>query len=99
MQETTIYRSDDTDFAGDTLLKIVLHNSLNVELSKAEFKIGCITKKINAPIPEVIEINLNSEETEKLKDVNTGYLAVWDMNGKKRTAQGGVVIKTKNKVV
>lgn len=99
MQEKTIYRGDDTGFGGENLLTIKISNPLNVELEKAEFRVGCITKTFFPPLGDVIRVNLDAEETEKLKDINTGYIAVWDKNGKKRTAEGGVIIKTKNKVV
>lgn len=99
MQEKTIYRGDDTEFGGENLLKIHINNPNNIELLKAEFKIGCIKKEFVAPLPEIIIVNLSAEETEKLKDIQTGHIAVWDKKGKKRTAEGGVIIKAKNKVV
>lgn len=99
VDEKIIYKGDDTDFGGGCLMRVKIINPLGIELSKIKIQIGCVEKYYYPPFEEYLIVNLSSEETKCIKDVNTGYLAAFDKDGKQRTAEGKVIIKAKNKVV
>lgn len=95
---TTIYKEDDTAaFGGDFLtvnLNVYDEEGNLVEeqpiITKAEIRIGCITKTFNNPEFPILNINLSSSETACLKSSNNIYMAVWDELGKKRTCEGTI---------
>lgn len=93
-----LYKGDDTIAFGGNFLTINVVNSTGVGISKAVFKCGTIIKTFKDPqFP--LTINLTSEETDKLSCKNTCYLAVYDIDGNKRTCEGSFTFQTKAEVV
>jgi hypothetical protein len=91
-----IYQGDNTAAFGGNFLTIDVSAGEGIPMptiTKAELKIGCFTKVIENPTFP-ITINLTEEETTHLKNENTAYLAVWDVEGRKKTCEGSLVINT-----
>ena len=93
-----IYKGDDTGAFGNNFITINLDNPLEFPISKAIFSCGCITKSYTNPTFPLI-INLNSEETEKLRASNVCYLIVFDQFGKQKTCQGTLKFNAQNGVL
>lgn len=97
-----IVRFDDTDSFSQDFLEIDAEfpdDTWAPRISKAEFKIQnlpVITFE-NPVFP--LTINLSSEQTALLKDVNNCYLAVYDEQGRKQTCEGQLTfMSTRRKV-
>lgn len=88
---------DNSEAFGQNLLRITLRDTAglldNHTISKAELRIGGgIIKKFENPQFPLI-INLSSEESSALAaGQNMAYLALWDEESRKLTAEGGQVI-------
>lgn len=94
----TIRRGDDTNAFGFGFLVINLANPEEYVVTKAEVRIGPISKFFINPIFP-IRISLNRLETEKLKETNMCYMAIYDKDGLKYTCEGSLEFPTKPKVV
>lgn len=82
-----IYRGDDTRAFGGKPLKIILKNSENLTITKADFRCGKIIKTFTNPkFP--LEVWLTSAETSLLRSENVCYLAIYDEYGYKKTCNG-----------
>ena len=93
-----IYRYDDTDAFGQNFMTINATIPEGWVISKAIWKAGSVEKVFQNPVFP-ITVNLNSEESGKLKNINTCYLAVYDQNNKKQTCNGSLKFITKAEVV
>ena len=94
----TIFKGDNSGAFGRTFITISLVNPYEFEISKAEFKCGCITKLFENPqFP--LRINFDEEETKQFNFNNVCYLAVWDSMGRKRTCEGKLNFVAKGQVV
>lgn len=91
----TIFQGDNTAAFGGNFLTINVSSESGVvpTITKAELKIGSICKTFTNPTFP-LTVNLTEEETAKLSSVNTAYMAVWDINGKKKTCQGSLSFNT-----
>ena len=94
----SIYRGDDTGAFGQTFLTIEAIIPEEWVVTKAVWRAGEVTKTFQDPVFP-IGINLSHEETYKLKNINTCYLAVYDQDGLKQTCEGKLVFTTKAEVV
>lgn len=90
-----IYQGDNTSAFGGNFLTInITSNFENLPtIKRAEIKMGCVCKTFENPTFPMT-INLTEEETAKLSSVNTAYMAVWDINGRKKTCQGSITFNT-----
>lgn len=91
----TIFQGDNTAAFGGNFLTINISSESGIvpTITKAELKIGCICKHFSNPTFPMT-INLNEEETAKLSATNTAYLAIWDIEGRKKTCQGSISFPT-----
>lgn len=92
------YRKDDTNAFFQKFIEIELENQTGLEISKAIFRCGRVTKTFENPIFP-LPIDLSSDETALLDASNTCYLAVFDEQGRKRTCEGSLSFPTKGQVV
>lgn len=91
-------RGDDTQAFGGSFLLINLVNETGQNISKAVWKCGAVTKTyLNPTFP--LDVNLTSCETRKLAPNNICYLALWDMEGRKKTCVGYLKFTTDSEVV
>ena len=91
-----IYQGDNTAAFGGNFLTIDVSAGEGMPvptITKAEVKIGCFTKVIENP-PFPLTINLTEEEPTRLKPEKTAYWAVWDVEGRKKTCEGSLIINT-----
>lgn len=94
----TIFKGDNSGAFGRTFITISLVNPHEFEVSKAEFKCGCITKLFENPqFP--LRINFDEEETKQFNFNNVCYLAVFDSMGRKRTCKGKLNFTAQGQVV
>jgi len=96
----TIFQGDNTAAFGGNFLTINISSESEPipTITRAEIKIGCICKSFNNPTFP-LTINLTEEETAKLSSTNMAYMAVWDIDGRKKTCQGSITIKTSSRRV
>ena len=93
-----LYRGDDTDAFGQRFITINLENATGLTITKAEFKCGYLLKTFENPVFP-IDISLTSEETSKLSQNNSCYLAIYDEQGRKHTCNGYLTFTSKREVV
>lgn len=94
-----VRKGDDTNAFGFTFLTIDLKDSQNYNISKAEVRIGVLTKTFENPIFP-FDISLTKEETSMLSECgNQCYMAVYDEHGRKYTCEGTLSFKASPKVV
>ena len=94
----SIYRGDDTGAFGQTFLTIEALIPEEWEVTKAIWKAGEVVKVFPNPnFP--LSLNLSHEESLKLQNINTCYLAVYDKDGLKQTCEGSLTFTTKAEVV
>jgi hypothetical protein len=91
-------RGDNTQAFGGSFLLINLVNETGQDISKAVWKCGAVVKTYMNPVFP-LDVNLTSEESRKLDPSNVCYLAVWDMEGRKKTCQGKLVFTTDSEAV
>lgn len=84
----SINRGDNTNAFGYDFLRIYLNNPNEMYIQKAVFQINNDLEKIYYEPTFPLRINLTGAETELLDQVNTCRLALWDGNGRRRTAEG-----------
>jgi len=94
----SIYKGDDTGSFGNTFITIDINNPLGYPISKAIFVCGCIEKSFENPIFP-LTVNFTSEETRKLGAINTGYLVVYDSQGRQRTCNGSITFNATKGVI
>lgn len=93
-----IYKNDDTRAFGNAFLTIKLKSETEVAISKAVFQCSDVRKEYENPTFPLI-VNLTAEETAKLGNHNTCYLAVYDEYGYKQTCKGSLSFCAINEVV
>lgn len=93
-----LHRGDDTNAFGAKFLEIYLENATGLKISKAEFRCGEVLKTIKDPKFPLL-IDLTTDESIKLRDINNAYLAIYDKDGLKRTCEGSITFETVKKVV
>ena len=93
------YKGDDYNAFGENWVLIELDFPEDWVISKAEFKVGNLPlmKFIDPVFP--IVVNLTSEQTINLKDVNTCYMAIYDEENRKKTLDGSWTFKAEDEVV
>ena len=93
------YKGDDFGAFGEDWILIDPELPDDWVVSKAEFRVGNlpVMRFLNPVFP--IPVNLTSEQSANLKDVNTCYLAVYDEEGRKRTLNGSWTFVAENEVV
>ena len=93
------YKGDDFGAFDENWVEINLDYPEEWIISKVGFKVGNLPT-MNIEDPEFpLYINLTSEQTAGLKDVNTCYLAVYDAEGNKRTCEGSWTFVAADEVV
>ncbi len=93
-----IRRGDDTGAYGNRFITIKLDNPNNYVISKAIFVCGCIQKTFENPVFP-LTVNLNSQETEKLRATNVCYLVTYDSEGRQKTCKGTLTFPAQNGVL
>ena len=102
MANNPIFRGDSTAAFGQDWLEIHAEfpdDTWAERITRAEFKVGPLPVMIfdNPVFP--LTVNLTSEQSILLKDVNDCYLAVYDENGYKQTCEGQLTFPTRRRVV
>lgn len=93
------YKGDDFDAFDQEWAKIELDFPEDWIISKADFKVGNLpVMRFNNPIFP-LDVNLTSEQTTNLKDVNTCYMAIYDDLGRKQTLEGSWTFQAEDEVV
>ena len=94
----TIYKGDSSAAFGRNFITIHLNNPYEFEVSKVEFRCGCIFREIENPeFP--LRINFDEEETKKFNFNNVCYLKAYDSLGRPKTCEGKLTFKAKEQVV
>ena len=88
-------QGDNTQAFGGSFLTVNLRSSFSEipEITKAEFRIGCITKTVISPTFP-LQLNFDEKESEQLKVNNVIYMAVWDSQNRKITCEGQLRFST-----
>lgn len=73
----TVIKGENTASFYRNFLMIDFENPDNIQISKAEFKTGEITKTYNNPVFP-LPVNFKPEESKKLNNTNIGYLVLYD---------------------
>ena len=102
MASNPITRFDDTGAFDGNFIEIHAEfpdDSWAERISMAQFKVGNLPVMTfeNPVFP--ITVNLTSDQTGLLKDVNNCYLAVYDENGLKKTCEGTLTFTTTRRKV
>lgn len=102
MSNREIFRGDSTMAFGSDWLEIDAEfpdDTWAERISMAQFKVSNLPVMTfeNPVFP--LTINLTSEQTALLKDVNDCYLAVFDENGYKLTCEGQLTFTSRRRVV
>ena len=95
-----VRKGDDTNAFGFGFLTVNVNGIEDYQVSKAELRIGILTKTFENPeFP--LDVSLDKEETMKLNTCNGNdcYLAIYDVEGKKLTLDGTLRFNAKPKVV
>lgn len=98
MANNSIYKGDDTGAFGNTFITITMNNPTGFSISKAIFVCGCIQKAFVNPVFP-LELNLSSEETEKLRTQNICYFIAFDELGRQKTCKGTLTFNAQNGVL
>lgn len=100
-----LYQGDNTQAFNGNFVKInavYKDKDGNIQpmppLMKAEARTGCIVKVYENPTFPLY-VNFDEKESEKLNIKNILTLAVWDMKGRKKTANGKLEFTTKPRSV
>lgn len=94
-----VRKGDDTNAFGFAFLTVDLKDSQDYTISKAEVRIGVLTKTFENPTFP-FDISLTKEETAMLSECgNQCYMAVYDDEGRKYTCEGTLSFKASPKVV
>lgn len=97
-----IYRGDDTDWNGGTLLKFkVTSETVDISLMTAKFILAGIVKEdISLAESGEFSINFSHEETSRLPwGLNYGTLKIFDVEGKIKTVATSISFWVTNKTV
>lgn len=87
------YPGDDVD----KLISINIHNYTDFVIDKAVFTCGTLRKEIK-PVENPIIISVTSKESEQFKEINTCFLDVYNLQGKKGTFQASTFLKPKTNI-
>lgn len=107
-EEHIIFKGDNTAAFGNSFITITVKNPLLYPISKLLFVINGgdaikpkeFTDEDNFQRAEItLTANLDSEETKKLKDKNTGNLVAYDMQGQQATCVQTLIFNAKNGVI
>lgn len=92
-----MFQGDNTQAFGGNFVRVTFsyHAPDGEELplppiSKAEVRVGCMVKTYENPTNPLV-VNFTEEESANLSSYNTMYLALYDQNGRKKTACGKLV--------
>lgn len=96
-----LYKGDDTDAFGQNLLTINIRNIPDgYTVERMEVKIGSLDIiEVDDFTEFPVRINLNSEQTRELSDINTVYIALYDNEGLKKTINKSITFTAKSEVV
>ena len=94
-----VRKGDDTNAFDFGFLTVELNNPEGYTITKAEIRIGVLTKTIENPdFP--LDISLTREETSMLSECgNQCYMAIYDDQDRKYTCEGTLSFKASPKVV
>jgi hypothetical protein len=107
-EEHIVFKGDNTAAFGNNFITIMVKNPLLYPISKLLFVINGgdaidpkeFTDEDNFQREEIIlKVNLDSDETKKLKDKNTGNLIAYDMQGQQATCVQTLIFNAKNGVI
>ena len=97
-----IFRGDSTEAFNQNWLEIHVEfpdETWAERISRCDFKVGNLPAMTFDQPQFPLTINLTSDQTVLLKDVNNCYLAVYDENGFKQTCEGQLTFETMRRVV
>ena len=96
----TYYKGDDFD-AFDEEWALVEVDDLPEDwiVTKAELRVGDLPVMVFPDPVFPFPVNLASYQTSNLKDVNTCYIAIYDIKGRKKTLNGCWTFIAENEVV
>ena len=97
----TLFKGDDTNSFGQNFLTINIKNIPDgFTVERMEVKIGSLDIiEVDDFTEFPIRINLNSEQTRELSDVNTIYIALYDNEGLKKTINNSITFTARSEVV
>lgn len=97
----TLFKGDDTNSFGQNFLTINIKNIPDgFTVERMEVKIGSLDIiEVDDFTEFPIRINLNSEQTRELSDVNTIYIALYDNEGLKKTINKSITFTARSEVV
>lgn len=100
-QVIKIYRGDDTDWNGETLLNFTVTADFDISDFTAEFLLGGITKKnISLSDGGNFEVNFSHEETAQMPwGLNKGILKIFDADKKIKTVTNDILFWVTNEPV
>lgn len=103
-EQTKIYQGDDLRAFGGKPIILEITNETGVPIKKLIFKCENIIREfedleIFTESYFQILIYLTNDETRILKKMNKGYVACWDENGHKMTAEGRLELEANEEVV
>ena len=93
------YRGDDWDAFDQEWARIEVDIPEDWEISRAEFRVGDLPVMTFIDPVFPIPVSLAGYQTDRLKDVTSCYLAIYDRQGRKQTLNGSWTFQTKEKVV
>lgn len=104
--DNAIFKTDNTGAFDNNYITIHVKNPLQVPVSKIIFVVNCgtIIKTFtdeNNFITDDIEliVNLDSEETAKLRAQNVGNVVVYDMQNRQTTCKQSLIFNALNGVI
>jgi len=100
-QVIKIYRGDDTDWNGETLLNFTVTADFDISDFTAEFLLGGITKKnISLADGGNFEVNFSHEETAQMPwGLNKGILKIFDADKRIKTVTNDILFWVTNEPV
>lgn len=100
-QAIKIYRGDDTDWNGETLLNFTVTADFDISDFTAEFLLGGITKKnISLADGGNFEVNFSHEETAQMPwGLNKGILKIFDADKRIKTVTNDILFWVTNEPV
>lgn len=93
-----MHQGDNTQNFDNHFLELDIENPYNQTISKAVFQAGQVQKTYDNPIFPLY-VDFNEDDTKLLTFENTGYLLVYDNEGRPVTCDGCIHFHCKNGVV
>ena len=93
------YKGDDFDAFDEEWAEVVVDIPENWVVTKAELKVGNLPKMTFIDPIFPLPVALDSSQSANLKDVNTCYLAIYDIRGRKKTLEGSWTFIAEDEVV